>query len=151
MKRTIAVVWTLVPTRPVIVHDILTIHHNMLCTFWPHVLIVTSTIHPLITFHPPLLESTHCYILAQQHIKRCVDLSEHPITDENDVIETFKDHADFCSGVPSIVTTCWMERSIEAVATSSTHGFKERGTIFAIREQLVTIFVTKRRRYVEVC
>lgn len=73
------------------------------------------------------------------------------ITQEDNGVETIKDHADFWSGVPSIVTTQGEVRSVESVTAASTHGFEKGGTAGAVERMFLVGSMAGNWRNVYVC
>ena len=75
----------------------LALHDHMARAFWLGELIVATARVTLTFVQLPLFETTHSQVLSEQHVEGRVDLLERVITNENNCIKAFKDHANLWS------------------------------------------------------
>ncbi len=57
---------------------------------------------------------------------------ESVVADEDYGVETLEDHADLCSGIPAVVTSCWRVGTLKAVTSSFAHGLQKCCSVAAI-------------------
>ena len=100
-------------------------------TLWLDDLIVTSTAVALNLTHLPLLQASHADIFTKEHIEGGINDFKHIVANEQNAIESFKDHADFRSCVPTVVAFSRRIRRVKTMAASARHGFQKPLTVGA--------------------
>ena len=124
-RLTIAIVGTSISTTSKIPSHCQIAHDSVFRAIGLGYLIVTTAFNPLTFIHLPLLKASHCDILPEKHIESSIDVLEQVISNEDNRIKSFKDHADFQSWVPAIMASCGGERSFKSMPSASTHGLKK--------------------------
>ena len=100
----------------------------------------------------PLLETTHDHVLSEQNVEGGVDLLQGVITDENQCVEAFQNHANLRSRIPAVMTANREVRLLETVTTASAHSVEERGPVLAVKRMfgdIVVVVVKWTRRLVD--
>lgn len=135
--RTVAKIRVRVPTSDIVLSDVLAVSHSIFDALLPCNLVVASATFTFIVLHVPLLEAAQGDIRSKQHVESCICVFDHVVTDENDGVETFQDHAYFGSSVPAVMAACRMEGCIETVTTTTAHGLKKGCSVGAIVGMLI--------------
>ena len=128
----------------------LTVHDHVARAFRLGELVVALASVTLAVVELPLFETARGHVLSEQHVEGGVDWLEGVIADENDGIEAFEDHADFCRRVPAVVAACGKVRLVESMSTASAHGIEKCGTVFAVERVFWDVGVRQSRGYVDV-
>ena len=127
----------------------LTVHDHMTRALGLDELVVASARKPLAFVQLPLLEAAQSQVLSEQDVEGGVDWPEGVVADENERVESFKDHADLWSRVPTVVAAGREVRLFEPVSASSAHGVQKRGTVLAVERVLWAIGVERGWRHVD--
>ena len=87
---TLAGVSTPMTVASIVFGDGLTVGNDVTRAFRSHQLIVAQAV----SMHPfTRLEASHGYVLSEEHVESRIHVLERFITNENDAIEAFKNHA----------------------------------------------------------
>jgi hypothetical protein len=92
--RAFTEVWTPPPiTAYFVLLDFVSILDGISETIRVEELVVTFAILPILIYHDPLLKATKSEILTEQYVESGVDGLSDFVSDEDNGVEAFKDHA----------------------------------------------------------
>ena len=93
-------------TLGIILSNLVITHDGELGAFGFDELVLAAAGVPFRLVHVPLAKATESDILTQQGIEGRVDVTRQIVTDEDDGVETIKDHTDLCGRVPTVLAAC---------------------------------------------
>jgi len=95
-QPTLTEVWTSLPiTTPFVLLDFIPTLDGISQTILVEKLVVTLAVHAILICHDPLLKPAQTQILPQQDIESSIDGLSDFVSNEDDSVEAFKDHANF--------------------------------------------------------
>lgn len=89
----------------IVLHDLFMRQHGKASAFRPDELILAAARVLLSVVQVPLAKTAQGKILTQQGVEGEVDVSNKTISDKDDGVEAFKDHANLGRRVPAVIAS----------------------------------------------